>query len=314
MSRRTALDSQLVEVLADIDAMGIPPWHALSVDAARQLEDDLFSAGGGPEVARIEAFGIDRRDGSGSIPIRAYHPNTAAETPPILVFYHGGLWAMGTLDSADDLCRNLAARVGALVVSVDYRLAPEHPFPAGLEDAYAAFEWANAFGHTLGGDPTRVGVVGSSSGGNLAAAVVRWAREDGHDIAVHALLYPILSAQFDHGSYVENADGPLLKTADVRHYFDHYLRTPVDAFHPFVAPLAIAEVDNLAPAVIVTGGHDPLRDDGFAYAAQLTKADIDVAHHHEPSLCHGFLSLADDVDRAADAFETVSAAIRERLR
>ncbi|WP_338729200.1 alpha/beta hydrolase [Haladaptatus sp. DJG-WS-42] len=313
MSRRTALDSQLADVLADIEAMGIPPWHALSAEAARRLEDDLFSAGGGPEVARIEAFGIDRRAGSGTIPIRTYHPNTSAETPPILVFYHGGLWAMGTLDSADDLCRNLAARVGALVISVDYRLAPEHPFPAGLEDAYAAFEWATEFGDALGGDASRVGIVGSSSGGNLAAAVARWAREDGHDLAVHALLYPILNAQFDAGSYVENADGPLLKTEDVRHYFDHYVRSPVDALHPFVAPLAASEFERLAPSVIVTAGHDPLRDDGFDYAAQLTAAEVDVRHHHEPSLCHGFLSLADDVDCAATAFEAVSASIREKL-
>ncbi|MFC6991176.1 alpha/beta hydrolase [Haladaptatus sp. GCM10025707] len=314
MRRRTDLDAQVREVLAEFEVQGIPPWHAISVEAARALEDELFSAGSGPEVGRVQHLGIPRRDGPGTIPIRTYHPDPAApEDPPILVFYHGGLWAMGTLDSADDLARNLAARVGALLISVEYRLAPEHPFPAGLEDAYAAFEWAREHGASLGGDPARVGVVGSSSGGNLAAAVALWARDERRNVAVQGLLYPILRSDFETGSYEENADAPLLTRDAIAHYFDRYVRSEVDRAHPFVAPLLSADLSNVAPAVIVTAGHDPLRDDGFAYAERLSEAGVEVAHRNEPAMCHSFLSLADDVDRAAKTFEAVTAELRARL-
>jgi len=323
--RLADLDPELREVVADIESLGVPPWHALSVESARRIEDELFGGDdGGNEgsdatlpVASTLDLAIDGPAGAAGddrnrdLPLRIYRP---PETPaPTLVFFHGGGWCLGTLDSADDLARRLCRRVGAVVVSVDYRLAPEHPFPAAVDDAIRALRWCREHAAEFGGTGV-VGVAGSSAGGNLAAAA-SLAAPDGEAPAVQTLLYPITDRDFRTDSYEANADGPLLTRADMRRFWREYLRSDVDAANPHAAPLRADEATLAAsaPAVVVTGGCDPLRDDGAAYAARLADAGVDADLLDYEGMCHGFLSFADDVAVADAAFDDLAAATRERL-
>jgi acetyl esterase len=322
---RTELDPQLRAVIDDIGAAGVPEWHALSVDSARRIEDEVFSAPADGEGDGDDGDATDAAESldlvrdlsipgpAGAIPLRAYRP--AAETPtPVVVFFHGGGWTLGTLDSIDGVCRELARRAECVVVSVDYRLAPEHPFPAAVDDAYAAVEWVASHAGAFGGDPERLGVAGTSAGGNLAAAAaLRATLFDGPDIAHQALLYPILDHALDTESYEENADGPLLTRADMRWFWEQYLQSPIDAHNPFAAPLRAPDLSGLPPATVVTAGFDPLRDEGVAYAEQLAAAGVSVEHRHFPSMAHGFLSLTADVDVADEAMDAVASDVRAAL-
>ena len=290
---------------AAIEAMpDVSPWHALSVESARRLEDELFATAPDHDCP-VREFAI--AGPGGDLPIRAYRP---AEGPlPTLVFYHGGGYTLGTLDSVEHICVDLAEHVGCLVLSVDYRLAPEDPFPAAVEDAWAALGWAHEHADAIGGDGT-VAVGGTSAGGGLAAATALRAREESVRVAAQLLLYPMLAADWTAG---RGPDAPLLSAADVEWFRDQYLASDVDRHNPLAAPLRAATVEGLPPAVVGTAGHDPLSPEGEVYAERLAKAGVDVAHHHSAALCHGFCSLTDDVPAAADATEEATAALRERL-
>ncbi|SFR55436.1 alpha/beta hydrolase [Halogeometricum limi] len=281
-------DPQVAAVVEAFEAEGVPPWHSLSVESARTVEDEAFAATDPPWVERVREMAIPGPHGE--IPIRTYHPEPT-ETRGVLVFYHGGGWTLGTLDSIDGVCRRLAVRSGRLVVSVDYRLAPDHPFPEPLDDAFAAFEWVCEHGDSLGGDVENVVVGGTSAGGNLAAGVALRAAagvdgagangdEDGGDgnegpePAGQLLLYPVLSQTFDADSYEENADGPLLTREDMKWFREQYLRSPVDRRSPFAAPLLADDelLESVAPACVVTAGFDPLRDGGVRPASRRRRA------------------------------------------
>jgi acetyl esterase len=251
----------------------------------------------------------------GEVPLRLYRPPDVERPAPALVFAHGGGWTLGTLDSADDICRELAARVGCVVVSVDYRLAPEHPFPAPLEDVSAAADWVRAHAESLGVDPVRVGLAGTSAGGNLAAATALYTVLEGRDpFACQVLLYLITDCTFDTASYRAHAAGPLLTRTDMEWFWAQYRRSPADAYHPLASVLRAPEemLDCETPAVVATGGHDPLRDEGRAYADRLGEL-VDCAAHDFPALAHGFCSLTDDVPAADEAFDAIAASVRERL-
>jgi acetyl esterase len=228
----------------------------------------------------------------------------------MLCFFHGGLWALGTLDSIDGVCRRLALRANCVVVSVDYRLAPENPFPAGLDDCVAAVNWLADHGDGLGGDPSTIAVGGTSAGGNLAAATCLAAEAGGPTIEKQLLLYPMTDLSLGYPSYEENAEGPLLTRRDVAWAHETYVRSPVDRHSPFAAPLRARSHEGLPPAVVVTAGFDPLRDEGAAYATALADAGVDVRHDHEPAMPHGFLSLTDAVDAADAALDRVAASLR----
>jgi Esterase/lipase len=318
------LDPEMAAAVAEIDALGVPSWHSLATADARRVEDELFSTDAHLPVARVTDLGF--AGPGGRVPVRVYRPD---ETPaPTLVFCHGGGWQLGTLDSADGICRRLCRRLDAVIVSVDYRLAPEHPFPAAVADAVAAVEWVESVASDLGGDG-RIGVAGTSAGGNLAAAVALAAAADRAfgfdldvDLAVQALFYPMLTPDFEGASRRMHADGPLLTTRDVHEFWRTYLDGPAHAANPYAVPLGADEatLSGVAPAVVAVGGHDPLRSEAVAYAHRLRNAGAVVDSIVAEELPHGFLSFADDASEgqtgvaAADrAFDAVARDVASRL-
>ncbi|MFI1675577.1 alpha/beta hydrolase [Streptomyces sp. NPDC020607] len=253
--------------------------------------------------------------GAPRLPVRLYMP--APETDPrpaaprpTVVFFHGGGYVLCGLDSHDATVRALAARSGAVVVSVAYRLAPEHRFPAAVDDAYAALCWAAGESAALGGDPDAVVTAGDSSGGGLAAAVALRARDEGGPaIALQVLLYPLLDAAQDTASYRENAHGYFPTAAHLRWFWQQYLGADGQGEHPHASPLRAADLHGLPPAYIVTAGCDPLRDEGLAYAARLRAAGGQVTTDHHPHMFHGFLGFPEVLPDAVRAMTGAAEAI-----
>ncbi len=303
------LDPQAAALLETVEAMGEPPTHALSVESARERLRGLFADASREEVDRVEDVSIGGP--AGAIPVRLYAP--AGEGHPLVVYLHGGGWTVGDLETYDPLCRALSNATGCAVLSVEYRLAPEHPFPAAVEDAYAAVEWATEFGGRINCDPERVAVAGDSAGGNLSAAVTLLARDRGGPALEHqALLYPAVAAPEIHEfeSHEENAEGYLLEAESARWYYEKYLPDPLDRRNEYAAPLLARDLSGLPPATVVTAGFDPLRDEGEAYAVRLREAGVPVEHHSYGGMIHGFVSFLDQFDAAHDALGTVARELR----
>lgn len=297
-------------LLADLEEQGTLPAHALSVDEARNALEDLFARPDGPPVGDVRDLEIPGPEAG--VPVRIYTPDEPAPYP-VLVYFHGGGWVRGNLDTHDGICRWLAADAGCLVISVAYRRAPENRFPAAVEDAYAAVEWAANNGSAFRGEPDRLAVAGDSAGGNLAAAVSLMARDrNGPAIEHQLLLYPVLDHAFDTASYEENAEGYLLTRASMRFYWSQYLRRELDGQHPYASPLQARSVDRLPGAGIVTCGFDPLRDEGIAYADRLRDSGVPVTHDNYEEMIHGFLSFP-DLDGTRKARSAIAGNLREAL-
>ena len=250
---------------------------------------------------------------AGEVPVRVYRPLADGPHPPI-VFFHGGGYVIGDLDTHDDHARLLCRDVDAVVVSVDYRLAPEAPFPAGLEDCVAAYRWVVEHVADLGGDVTRLAVAGDSAGGNLSAATAVAARDAGLPLAAQLLIYPgvdFVESQ-DHPSRAENASGYFLTAEDMAWFGGHYLQgsAPEDPR----ASVLRADLTGVAPAVIGTAEYDPLRDEGEAYAAALDKAGVPVVQHRYPGLIHGFFGLGPISPACADAAAELCADLKVLLQ
>jgi len=246
-------------------------------------------SGGAPSVARVT--NVEVPGPAGPMPGRLYLP--ATEVPGILVYYHGGGWVVGDLDTHDAVARQLATDSGLGVLTVDYRLAPEHRFPAAVDDAVAAFRWAREHAARLGGGPARVAVGGDSAGGNLAAVVSQIMLRAGGPLPVAQLLiYPVTDLSTKHPSYALFREGFFLTEAEMDFYRTHYLGPSGDAHDPRASPLLAENLRGLPPAVVLTAGFDVLRDEGEAYANRLREAGVSVRHTRHAGLIHGFANAA----------------------
>ena len=250
---------------------------------------------------------------AGDLPVRVFRPS-AATGLPLLLWFHGGGWVTGNLDTHDQLGRLLADHVGAVVVSVDYRLAPEAKFPAAADDCLAAYEWALAHADEVGADSTRVAIGGDSAGGNLAAVVALDARERGlPQPKLQLLVYPVTDYEFDSDSMIDNAKGYFLETEGMRWFWDHYARTPADFADPRYSPMQASDVSGLARAVVVTAEYDPLRDQGEAYARRLTDAGVSTEAVRADGLIHGFFGMHEFMPPGRESWDVSVAALRDAL-
>jgi acetyl esterase len=229
-----------------------------------------------------------------------------------VVYFHGGGVVLGDLDTHDDICRHVCVGAEAVVVAVNYRLAPEHPFPAAVEDAYATTEWVAANPDAVGGDG-QVATMGDSAGGTLAAVVSLLARDrDGPDLAHQTLVYPAVEAGRDRPSWSENLGAGYLTAADFDWFADHYYGSDLHDANPYAHPMAAASHADLPSATVVTAGFDPLRDEGAAYAEALADAGVPVTHHNYADAIHGFFGMLANpsVDRAHEAMADVTSDLR----
>ena len=281
----------VLQMMAD---SGAPPMsHGTPAEARaafRFMTVDLRDPAHLAQVGSVEDRTVP--GGAGEVKARVYRPATPGPHPTIL-YFHGGGWVIGDLDTHDDHTRLLCRDVDAVVISVDYRLAPETPFPGGYEDCLAATLWAVEHAHELGGDASRVAVAGDSAGGNLSAAVTLGARDRGVLLAAQLLLYPsvdLLDGD-DYPSRVDNAEGLFLTEADMRWFADHYSPDPGRRSDPYASVLRFPDLAGLPPAVVATAEYDPLRDEGEAYAAALDKAGVPVTARRFDGLIHGFFGL-----------------------
>lgn len=255
------------------------------------------------------------------VPIRIYWPPAGQRTgSPIVVFYHGGGFATGDLETYDTLARMHAVHAEAIVVSVDYRLAPEHPYPAAIDDAWSALRWVGKHAANLGGDPRRIAVAGDSAGGNISAVMTHLVRDNGGpQLAFQLLWYPATTIDFTLPAVRENADAPILTADMMTTFMRWYHPACVDEADPSALPVTLApanavDLSGLPPAYIAIADHDPLRDDGSHYAELLRAAGVPTQLDHSPTLVHGYLNFVSAVPAAAEAFDRGMAALRAGLR
>jgi acetyl esterase len=289
-----------------------PPTDEERLAAVRAGADAFGSLGAG---APEPMYAVDDHfpDGPhGPIPVRVYRP-TDAVGAPLVCYFHGGGFVSGSVDAWDGVTRRIAKEAGAVVVSVDYRLAPEHRFPIPLDDCHAAVVWAVANAEVLGADGARVAVAGDSAGGNLAAAVALRARVEGPPLQAQALIYPVISPECSSPSMVENAEGYLLTTDSMRAMWDWYLGPDGDANDAFAAVDKAADYTGLPPALIITAEYDPLRDEGEHYASLLDGFDVDTTVTRYDGMLHGFFGLREIVPESGQAVGEVATFLRTHL-
>ncbi len=308
------LDPDAAAVLQAFREAGRPAYETLSPTEARQmyLAGRVVSNPEPPKIASAESMVIPR-PGGGSIPARLYKPLKLRESDglsPCLVFFHGGGWVIGDLDSHDVVCRTLADEGQLVVVAIDYRLAPEHRFPAAVDDAIAATEWISNNALSLGVDATRLLVGGDSAGGNLAAVVSINARAAGPHIAGQVLIYPGTDFAMSHPSHSEPETSALLTHSVIRWFRDHYLNgaTGIDDWR--ASPARVENLSGLPPAYVLTAGADPLRDEGDEFAKRLGDAGVPVTYRTYPGQFHGFITMGKLLPKAGEAMREIGKWLR----
>jgi len=303
------LQPDVERVLNEMAALNLPLMESMAVEDARAFYTQMSATRPtGPDVGEI-VDGI-LPGATGDLAYRLYRPPTAGPHP-IVVYFHGGGWVVGDAISDDPLCRDLCVRTDAIVVSADYRHAPEHRFPAAVDDAMTAVQWIADNAEALRGRPGQLAVCGWSAGGNLAAAVCRLARDTGGpDIVAQALLAPKTHSDTTRSSYVENGDGYLLTTALVRWFLDHYA-DPENGDDPRLEPLRADDLSGLPPAIVVTAEFDPLRDEGDAYAAALRAAGVPTEHIRARGHTHDSITMVDVVISGAPVRARLADALRQ---
>jgi acetyl esterase len=290
----------------------VPPLYTMSLAEARAADlASIRASGGDPEPVHEVANATIPGPG-GELPLRLYRP-AGVRPLPVLLYFFGGGWVLGTIDTADGVSRSLANSSGALVAVVGYRLAPEHPFPAAIDDCYAAVRWAAGHAAEIGADPARIAVGGDSAGGNLAAAVALRAHADGPALTGQILVYPNTDQLADDES-MRAADDPFLfNRHSVAWYRRHYLADPANAADPLASPLRAQSLAGLPPALVITAEYDPLRDQGEAYARRLADAGVPVELSRYPGMAHGFFTMAGTVDASRAAIGQAASWLRARF-
>ena len=301
---------QARQVLDGKAASGAPPLWELSPGEGRAMvEANSALIPAGPDMESVRDIVIPSR--AGGVPARVYSPSSAA--PGLVLYFHGGGWVVGTLDGWDASVRGLAVASGCDVVSVDYRLAPEHVFPAAADDAYDALVWAASASGLAAGRP--VVVAGDSAGGNLAAVSALRARDSGGPpIALQVLVYPVVDCDLDRRSYHQyDGDELILNRKDMTWFWDHYAPDRAARANPYASPVRAPSLSGLPPVYLVTAEHDPLRDEGFAYADRLRAERVPVEHRHYGSQIHAFFTFTGVIDDADKAVSEAGSAIRSAV-
>ena len=303
------LDPQMKNLLDAMAKAKLAAFHTLTPAGARQQMAQRVAAGVPDPVSKVEDRTIPGP--GGTIPIRIYTP-AGAGPRGALVYFHGGGWVLGDIQMTDQPCRMLANASGCVVVSVDYRLAPEHKFPAAPEDCYAATSWVSANAAALGVDPARIAVGGSSAGGNLAAAVALMARDrSGPPIAFQLLIYPATTSELTSKSQQEfAADGYILSRADMEWFWGHYLASAADRANPYACPDYAKTLRGLPAAQVITAEFDPLRDEGEAFAARLREDGVPTTLKRYDGVTHGFFGMPSLLDKSKTAIADAGAALR----
>ena len=297
------------DVLGRMERANRPPFHTLTPDQARAA----YEAGSGvlelpkPVLALVRDFGIPVRDGH-CVPARLYAPS--AEKLPVLLYFHGGGFTIGSIDTHDGLCRQLSHLAGCAVVSVDYRLAPEHQFPVAAHDAWDTLQWLAGHAAELGLDARHLAVGGDSAGGTLAAMCALMARDSGLPLALQLLFYPGCASHQDTASHRRFAKGFVLDEADIAWFFNHYLRSPADREDWRFAPLNVSHVDDAAPAWFGLAECDPLVDEGLMYADKLRAAGVPVNLEIYRGVTHEFIKMGRILPEARHAHADAARALR----
>ena len=307
-----ALDSQIQEIINQTKAANNPPLSSQTLKEIREAPHRLkLLAIESESVAEITNLSIPGE--GGAISIRLYHPSRK-QPLPMLIYFHPGGYVKGDIESHDPLYRAMANSAEVIVIAVDYRLAPEHPYPAALEDGYSALKWAEEHGRDYGGDPKRIAVGGESSGGNLAAALAILARDrGGPHICYQALIYPPLDYTNSLPSHKEFREGYLLDEDSILWYASQYVPEGVEKASPLISPLFVENVEGLPPTLLLTCGYDPLRDEGEAYADKLKKDGIPTKYHCYKGMAHGFFQLSGVVDEGRRAITSVGNALKAAI-
>lgn len=304
------LDAQIESVMEQVAALGFPPSHTVSAQEARS-NAKARPRGKGPDVHKVEDIKIP--SDAGPIPARIYTPSDETSLP-VLVWFHGGGWVVGDLESADATARHLCNESSSVIISIDYRLAPETKFPGASDDCYAATQWVSENASSLNADPDKIAVGGDSAGGNLAAVVSLMARDkQGPKIGFQLLVYPVTEMNFNTKSYIDNAEGYQLSRDGMIWYWDHYLEDKESANNPYAAPMKAQSLQNLPPALIITAEYDPLRDEGKAYAERLKAEGVTTQYTMYSGMIHGFFGMASVVDKGRAAVKEAADAMRKAL-
>lgn len=307
------LDPQAAALIARLAALGVPPLYTLAPAEARAAYRRRAALTQAPAAELAQVRDLQWEGAGGPLPLRIYRP-TAASPLPALLYLHGGGWTIGDLDTHDVVCRDLARASGCAVVSFEYRLAPEHPFPAAADDALAAWRWLRGHADELGIAADRVAIGGDSAGGNLAAGACLDLRAAGEPLpAFQLLIYPSTDQRAVAPSHTTNGKGYLLTTETVAYYRDNYLPDPATRVDPRTSPLLHSDLAGLPPALVLTAGFDPLRDEGLQYADALSAAGVATQYVCFERQIHGFITMGGVIDEANTAIALCGAALRRAL-
>lgn len=302
------VDAATAGFLTQMAESGVKPLHEMTPEEARALTAGLGELfGPGPEMARVDDITVE-----GTFPVRVLVP--AGDLRGVIVWYHGGGWVIGTIDEADTLGRTLAERTSCAVVLVDYRMAPEHRYPTAVEDSWAALRWVDAHLEEIAGRRVPIIVAGDSAGGNLSAVMAQRAKRAGSpEVALQVLVYPVTDCDLDTPSSLDPANQLLLTRQAMVWFWDHYAPDPESRLQPDASPLRAPDLSGLAPAVVLTAEHDPLRDDGESYARALAEAGVPVEHRRFDGQMHGFFTMVNVLPGSAAGIDYVVEAVNSSL-